>query len=109
MTGEIELGKDIEVTFNYVNYIGKGSHFSCPEYSSIESSSLQKPESLIDDFYIDECTARSNQSGEFKLLVQNSCTVKKMEENFSSSSLPLMKLSVTVDTLSFNRITVLFV
>ena len=34
---------------------------------------------IQDKFYIDECTARSNQSGEFKLLVQNSCVVNETD------------------------------
>ena len=46
---------------------------------SIKYRKLQKPESLIDEFYIDECTARSNQSGEFKVLVQNSCNVNETD------------------------------
>ena len=34
---------------------------------------------MQDKFYIDECTARSNESGESKLLVQNSCVVNETD------------------------------
>lgn len=34
---------------------------------------------MQEKFYIDECTARSNEGGESKLLVQNSCVVDETD------------------------------
>ena len=82
MTGEIELGKDVEVTFNSVTNIGSGSKFLFGHVRILTNSRLHflvTKEPLQDKFYIDECTARSNQSGESKLLVQNSCVVNETD------------------------------